>query len=184
MAPLNETDIVARIRNGEVDAFAQIVEFYQAPIIRYLYRMTGDYSMAQDLAQETFVNAYKGILKNDSDLSFRAWLYRIATNNARQYHRRNQLLSFIPFAHFSGDSTLSHKTSSDDIEQEVVVQDILLRIPYDQQQCMILHFIEGLKYREIGEILGLSEDAVRMRVARGREAFRREYGLRMGGEVR
>ena len=76
---MEEAQVIDMVRAGEVDAFAEIVEHYQAPILRYLYRLTGDYQMAQDLAQDTFLQAYKGILKTKADLSLKAWLYRIAT---------------------------------------------------------------------------------------------------------
>lgn len=184
MPSLDEAQILAEVRHGNGDAFAKIVACYQEPIIRYLYRLTGDHGVAQDLAQETFLNAYRGILKSDTAISVKPWLYRIATNNARQYHRRRRLVSFVPLTRLRKDGAPSNHVSADNVEQHIIVQDILLRIPYDQRQCMILHFVEGLKYREIAEIIGLSEDAVRMRVARGREAFRKEYGLRTGGEAR
>jgi len=183
MSALDEAQILAEIRNGNGDAFAKIVEHYQTDIIRYLHRLTGDNHIAQDLAQDTFLNAYRGILKHDVHFSLRAWLYKIATNNARQYHRRNRILSFIPIGRFRRDDIEAHQISPDDMEEEIMVQDILLRIPNDQRHCMILHFVEGFKYKEIAEILGTTEDAIRMRVARGREVFKKEYGARAGGKV-
>ena len=75
---MEEARVIALVRAGEADAFAEIIGYYQAPIIRYLYRLTGDYEMAKDLAQDTFLQAYKGILKTNAELSFKAWLYRIA----------------------------------------------------------------------------------------------------------
>jgi RNA polymerase sigma-70 factor (ECF subfamily) len=86
---LDETQILAEVRNGKTDAFTEIVERYQMPIQRYLYRLTGDYAMSQDIAQQTFVQAFQNILKTTNTISFRSWLYRIATNNAWQYSRRN-----------------------------------------------------------------------------------------------
>ena len=84
------THSIEQIRNGNGDAFAGIVECYQSAIVRYLYRMTGDYEAAKDLAQDTFVSVYKNIPKTDTGLSFKAWLYRIATNNALQHIRRKK----------------------------------------------------------------------------------------------
>lgn len=172
---MDEAQVIALIRTGDTDAFAEIIEQYQAPIIRYLYRLTGDYEVAQDLAQDTFLQAYKGILKTKSELSFKAWLYRIATNNALQLRRRKRLLSFIPFAN-SGKSDISTiEASSDCVEERIMIKEALLKVPGEQRTCMVLHFVEGLKYREIAEILGISEDAVRKRVARGSQEFRKAY---------
>jgi len=177
---LEEAKIIALVRTGEADAFAEIIEHYQAPIIRYLYRLTGDYEMAKDLAHDTFVQAYKGILKTTAELSFRAWLYRIATNNAWQHRRRKKLLSFIPFT--SREKDVSATGNQADCPGEALaIHEALLKISKEQRTCLVLHFVEGFKYKEIAETLGCSEDAVRKRVARGRKLFISLYNREGGG---
>ena len=166
---MEEARVIALVRAGEADAFAEIIKHYQASIIRYLYRLTGDYEMAKDLAQDTFIQAYKGILKTDAELSFRAWLYRIATNNARQHRRRKRLLSFIPFT--SKDHDIPDRENGGGPAEKLAINEALLKIPEEQRACLVLHFVEGFKYREIGETLGCSEEAVRKRVARGKKLF-------------
>ncbi len=179
---MNDAQVLTLVREGDIDAFAEIVEQYEQSIIRYLYRLTGDYSVAQDLAQDTFANAYRAILKTEAELSFKAWLYKIAGNNARQYHRRNRLLTFIRFSDLGKDHQPSEDSLSVDVERRMMVESAILKVPFNQRQCMVLHFVEGLKYREIGEVLGVSENTVRKRVARGREVFKREYFSQVGGE--
>lgn len=172
---MEEAQVIALVRAGEVNAFAEIVEHYQAPIQRYLYRLTGDYQMAQDLTQDTFLQAYKGILRTNADLSFKAWLYRIAINNAWQHRRRKKLVSFIPFNdHMESDIPVT-EIPSDCMGEKMAIQEALTKVPEEQRTCLVLHLVEGFKYREIAETLGISEDAVRMRVARGKEAFQRLY---------
>jgi RNA polymerase sigma-70 factor (ECF subfamily) len=177
---LEAVSIIAMMRAGSVDAFAEIVEHYQVPIVRYLYRLTGDYETAQDLAQETFIQAYNGILKTNSELRLKAWLYRIATNNARQYHRRRRLLSFIPFDGLRKSGASKDENQSDSTGEEMAIREALRKVPADQRACLVLHYVEGFKYREIAETLGISEDAVRKRISRGKQVFRRLYN---GGEV-
>jgi len=178
---LEAVSIIAMMRTGSVDAFAEIVEHYQVPIIRYLYRLTGDYETAQDLAQETFIQAYNGILKTNSELRLKAWLYRIATNNAWQYHRRRKLLSFIPFDGLRKSDAPKVENQSDSTGEEIAIREALHQVPAEQRACLVLHYVEGFKYREIAETLGISEDAVRKRISRGKQVFRRLYN---GGEVR
>lgn len=169
----DEAQIINLVRAGDTDAFTGIVERYQGPIIRYLDRLTGEYEVALDLAQDTFVRAYQGILKTDTSLSLQAWLYKIATNLARQHHRRKKILTFIPFAHVEEpESSLS---ADDRAEGNMAINEALLKVPEKQRACLVLHFVEGLKYREIAEALGISEDAVRKRVVRGCEQFRQAY---------
>lgn len=174
---MEEAKVIALVREGEVDAFAEIIEHYQVAIIRYLYRLTGDYEMAKDLTQDTFVQAYKGILKANADLSFKAWLYRIATNNALQHHRRKKLLSFIPLT----QDIPATGNQADCPGEAAAIRVALLKVPEEQRTCMVLHFVEGFKYREIAETLGCSEEAVRKRVARGRKLFIGLYGRGGGG---
>ncbi len=180
---MDEAHVIALVRKGNADAFAEIVEHYQAPIGRYLYRLTGDYEVTQDLVQDTFLKAYQSILKTDSELSFKAWLYRIATNNALQYHRRRRLISFIPFADSTKHDTPTVEAPSGHVEERLLIEEALLKIPHDQKACMVLHFVEGFKYREIADVLGVTEDAVRKRVARGSKEFRELY-RQGGGEVK
>jgi RNA polymerase sigma-70 factor (ECF subfamily) len=129
--------------------------------------------VALDLTQDTFVRAYQGILKTDAELSLKAWLYKIATNLARQHHRRRRILAFVPFAH-AGQSKAS-STANNHTEENMAINEAMLKVPDKQRACMVLHFVEGLKYREIAATLGISEDAVRKRVIRGCEQFRRAY---------
>jgi len=178
---LEEAYVISQVRAGKADAFTEIVTYYEASILRYLYRLTGDRGVAQDLTQDTFVQAYKGILKTKNEISFKAWLYRIATNNALQFQRRKRLLSFIPFTRSEEMNIPSTEDTSARIDERIVIEEVLLKVPQEQRVCMVLHFVEGLKYREVAEIIGISEDAVRMRVARGRQTFLKIYN---GKEVK
>jgi RNA polymerase sigma-70 factor (ECF subfamily) len=175
---LESLDMVARVRAGDVDAFAAIVLQFQSRIVQYLYRLTGDEELARDLAQDTFVQAYKGITKRPPDFSLKAWLYRIATNNALQYIRRRALVCFVPL---SGDSMLDAEGDvAEKAGEATAVHEALLKVPEKLRVCMVLHLVDGFRHREIAEMLGISEDAVRMRVARGNEEFRRQYAASGG----
>lgn len=181
---MDEARTVEQIREGNDDAFDEIVVRYEAPLLRYLSRLTGDGEFAKDLTQKTFLDAYKGILATGEDLSLKAWLYRIATNNALQHIRRNKVLSFIPFSRIGDVVTGRFKAPEAPLDEKVAVEEALLRVPADQRTPMVLHFVEGFRYREIAELLGISEEAVRKRVARGSKLFRSEYTEQSEGELR
>ena len=172
---LEDGQIIALVKSGDTGSFAGIIERYEAPVFRYLYRLTGDYETALDLRQDTFIQAYKGILKTDIQVSFKAWLYRIATNNVLQLRRRQRLLSFIPFKKDAEPDGPGGGSRPDFTGEQAEVQDILDRLPREQRICMLLHFIEGFTYREIAATMGTSEEAVRKRVARGSRKFKRLY---------
>jgi len=180
---LDEISVLESVRNGNADAFAEIIEKYQVPIIRYLYRLTGEWETANDLAQDTFIQAYRSIPKTQIQTSFRSWLYKIATNISRQYFRKYKPHKVT---NLEGSGIESHSASTDSAEtvlENLMIRETLLRLKEDKRNCLLLHFWEGLKYREITEILGISEEAVRKRVMKSCKDFRRQYEL-MSGENR
>jgi RNA polymerase sigma-70 factor, ECF subfamily len=179
---LENEEAVIRAQAGDVEAFGELVACFQSRIIRYLYRMTGDTELARDLAQDTFLQAYRGLAKTTPNLPFQTWLYRIATNNVLQHHRKKRSSASVG-SDIDTESENTFPTSPDSSYQITEIQEILLAIPEKLRVCMVLHFIDGFKYREIATMLRVSEDAVRMRVARGSDEFRKRFNAE-GGEVR
>jgi RNA polymerase sigma-70 factor (ECF subfamily) len=177
---LDEAIILEAVRTGDTDAFAGIIEQYQLPITRYLYRLTGDWETARDLAQDTFVQAYKSILKIKFDTSFKAWLYRTATNNSHRFFRKYKPQKMISSEVASGVENLTSKDRPEHVIESLAIRETLRRVDKDRRVCLLLHFWEGLKYREIAGIIGISEEAVRKRVTRGCREFREKYRLQTG----
>jgi len=171
---LDETTAVSLVRAGNTDAFNDIVEQYHASIHRYLYRLIGDYELTRDLVQDTFIQAYESMIKTKSRLSLRAWLYKIAENNARQHYRRKKLVAFIHFSSADADD-IPAGNQWEETTRSIAIKEALLKVPYRNRVCMILHFSEGFTYREIAETLGISKEAVRKRVSRGSLEFRKHY---------
>jgi RNA polymerase sigma-70 factor (ECF subfamily) len=164
---LEEIQVLTLAKNGDTAAFTEIMKSYQKPILRYLFRLTGDYEMAQDLAQETFTQAFEGINKLNADLAFKTWLYRIATNNAMQFHRRRKVFSIFLFNHFGKSRVSTDEGIPEHVFENLALKEALHKLPGEQRACLVLHYIEGFQYREIAHTVGISEEAVRKRVARG-----------------
>lgn len=174
---MDESTAIAGLRAGNLDAFAGIIDGYQTQIIRYLYRLTGDLELARDLTQDTFVQAFESIPKSDPSSLFqlKPWLFKVATNKAMQYYRRKNIIHFIHLGQNHDVSTSDNRDPAGEIIERLSVQEALCRIAVQQRTCLVLHFVEGFRYREIADTLGISEDAVRMRVMRGQQAFRKFY---------
>jgi RNA polymerase sigma-70 factor (ECF subfamily) len=179
---LDEAFLLESVRSGNADAFAGIIEQYQLPITRYLYRLTGDWETARDLAQDTFIQAYKSILKTNFNTSFKAWLYKTATNSAHQHFRKHKPHKVVSTEATAKDETLTARDNTGSIIENLTIREALLGVDKDRRTCLLLHFWEGLRYREIAEIIGISEDAVRKRVARGCQEFRKRYQSPTGEE--
>ena len=94
---MEDIQLIALIRDGNAEAFGQVIERYQSPIGAYLYRLTGEYETARDLTQDTFIQAYQSLRKNKHEIQLKAWLYGIATNKALQYRRHKKIITFVPF---------------------------------------------------------------------------------------
>ena len=94
---MDEQQIVALACKGNTAAFGELVNTYRDPILRYLYRLTGDMQKADDLTQDTFLKAYQNLSSIRLEAAFRPWLYRIATRTVHSYWRRARLKTFISF---------------------------------------------------------------------------------------
>jgi RNA polymerase sigma-70 factor (ECF subfamily) len=172
---MDEQQLIALARKGDTVAFGELVKTYRDPILRYLYRLTGDMEKASDLTQDTFLKAFQKINGIRSEPAFKAWLYRIATRTAHSYWRRARLRAFISLDGVKPSSEETIAAPAENIEEKIAVRRALLEVPRNQRECLVLHFVGGFKYREIAATLGISEDAVRKRIARGKEVFRDAY---------
>jgi RNA polymerase sigma-70 factor (ECF subfamily) len=164
--------LVARIRAGDDDAFETLVGQYQAPLFRYLRGFVGDAEHARDLVQDTFLRAYKSLGSLEDPSLLRSWLYRIAHNQACSALRRRRLISWLPLlpAHHSQDPAPDRSAI-----EAARVEEALGRIPLDQRAPLLLHLVAGFSYVEIAGLLNVTEGTVRMRISRGRAAFRVAY---------
>jgi len=171
-----EQQLITLARKGNTDAFGELVKTYRDLILRYIYRLTGDMEKADDLTQDTFLKAYKNLNSIRSEAAFKPWLYRIATRTVHSYWRRANLKKFISF-----DGVKTTGGTAENIEDKIDVRRALLEVPFKQRECIVLHFMGGFTYREIAANLGISEDAVRMRITRGKEIFKEAYKTN-GGE--
>jgi RNA polymerase sigma-70 factor, ECF subfamily len=170
----DDGDLVARARAGDPVAFERLFERYHAPILNYLHRMVGDRALAEDLAQDAFVKAYRALPGTRPDLAFKAWLYRIATNTAISHLRRRRLVKWIPFVpeqeHAAGDSIERSVGRKHDVEQA------LARIPQHYAAALLLRHYQGLSLAETAQALEITENAAKLRLFRARKAFAAAYG--------
>lgn len=164
---------VQRARDGDLDAFDQIMLCYESRLLRFLTALVGDGELAQELCQDTFLAAYQALPKTCGEMRLSAWLHTIAINRARSHHRRRKLRSFLPFT----DDQLPPAPGN--IQESVATNDTVRRViaqmPIQYVQVLLLQTSSGLSCREIASVLGCSEGAVKVRLLRARQSFRRLY---------
>lgn len=164
--------LVARARRGDAAAFTRIFEQYNSRIVNYIYGLVHDRELANDLAQDSFLKAYKALPRMDDDLRLLPWLYRIAGNTAFSALRRRKLIRWLPLL---SDGIAATNTDGHVVEAEAVAR-ALAKLPSKYAAPLLLHSHEGMSCPEIAEILGISTGAVKTRLFRAREAFRLAYG--------
>ncbi len=180
-------DEVTRLRAGDAQTFRLLMERLQGPVTGYLHRLVGEREVALDLAQDTFLQVYKEIGNTSSHLQLDAWIYRIATNYGLRYLNRKRLRQFIPFS-FSSDGrsvedmqepSLVETSFEERTETGMLIQEAFSKLSPMDAVCVQLHYSAGFTYEQIGSIVNISSEAVRKRVARGVEKFRKVYAQDM-----
>jgi RNA polymerase sigma-70 factor (ECF subfamily) len=162
----DEGQLISRAISGDVDAFGELYTLHQDAIYRYVYFRLADSKDAEDLTEQTFLNAWEAVADYD-DLGkpFASWLYRIAHNLVIDFYRQNKKKSYLfnevqeNSIYQSEKSALQHVIENEEIE---FLARAIAQLTEDQQQVVILRFVEGLSHSEVAEILEKNEGACRM----------------------
>lgn len=183
-----EAHFVERLQAGEAAAFDRLVSEQSSAIYALLYRLTEDMEEARDLAQETFLQAFRNIKHFRGDADLRTWLYRIAINQARnrwrwwRRRRRDQTLSLdtndaakdLQFTEGGGDKGGGNpEQQALARERERLLTEALRALKSSQREVVILRDVEGLSYEEVAAALGVGIGTVKSRLSRGRMELRR-----------
>lgn len=153
---------------------AQLFDHYSDAIFAYLYRLLGSREAAEELAQETFLRAFNARQRLAQAVNQRAWLYRVATNAAFDALRRQRRFAWLPWNALD-DLHATHQDVAEAANQRDAVEKALLALPVGYRAPLLLHSYDGLSVLEVADALGISEGAVKMRLRRAREMFKRAY---------
>ena len=171
-------DLIARVRSGDQQAFQLIFDRYSRPIISFVYDITNDRELSEELMQETFVRAYKnlGTLRGDAKLS--TWLFGIAKNVAREHSRsRQRAARNVELDDEAVKELRDGKLPPDDslINKELnnVIRDALSRLDDDKRLVFALKVFQQQSYEEIAAITGFSIAKLKTDLHRARLEMRR-----------
>ena len=178
-----DQELVRRVQKGDKKAFDILVRKYQNRVTNLISRYVYDPAETLDVAQETFIKAYRALPNFRGDSAFYTWLYRIAINTAKNHlvakGRRLPLadVDTQEAEQFQGESPLKdyetpeHVLQRDDIEK--VVFETIDSLPEDLRTAITLREIDGLSYEEIADAMSCPVGTVRSRIFRAREAIER-----------
>ncbi len=167
----SDETLMAEFCEGNMQAFDALFERYRQPIYAYLGRLVGRRS-AEDLTQATFLSVIRGRGRFRADARFRPWLFAIATNAARDLMRRGRVEELTPDGELPGFATAENGAPEPDPGMEKAVHRALQQLPESQRLAITMHRFQNLSFAEIGEALGLSESAAKVRAHRGYERLR------------
>jgi RNA polymerase sigma-70 factor, ECF subfamily len=176
--------LVERTVAGDQKAFELLVIKYQRRIQRLIGRMVRDVDLVEDIAQETFIRAYRALAQFRGEAQFYTWLYRIAVNTAKKALmdlKRNPTVSENSFKSDDDDETspLENELTSSETPEAVLASKEIAQmvnaamdaLPEELRQAITLREIEGLSYEEIAEAMNCPIGTVRSRIFRAREAI-------------
>jgi RNA polymerase sigma-70 factor, ECF subfamily len=183
---LTDAEVMLRVKTGDDSAFDYLVQKYRRPMVNFMYRMVHNTAAAEDLAQDVFLRIYRSRANYEASAKFTTWLYRIATNLAVNYtrdtrHERPEntvnldepneetgLVVEIADGSLTAEETLVRREKLNAIRQRVH------SLPERQRLAVVMHKYQQMDYRQIAEVLKLSESATKSLLFRAYETLRQQ----------
>ena len=180
-----DPEIVARVQRaqaGDEQAFAELFEQLQAPVLNYAHQILSDRSSAEDVTQDAFLVAHQRLGMLGPPYDFKSWVYRIAGNLAIDQIRKDRRLVDLEDADVRGEPPTTRRPPEKQVrrgEQQRMIRRSLDRLPPAYRQALVLREVHDLSYDELARALDCSYDSARQLVHRARLRFREAHGLRL-----
>ena len=168
----SDSQLVAAVVNGDVDAFSVLIERYRNLHFRFAVRMLGDHADAEDVLQSAFVRAYRNLRKCRDPERFGAWLYSIVINECRTFEARRgrRQRRFVSYQAVEPAALAAPNGMDEGTAEEI--QRALDLLPVDQREAFVLKHVEDLSYERMSDLTGIGVSALKMRVKRACERLR------------
>jgi RNA polymerase sigma-70 factor (ECF subfamily) len=183
-ASMEDSAIMLELSGGNMIAFDYLLRKYRKPIVSFMYRMTHNQAVAEELAQEVFLRVYRSRETYRAEARFSTWLYRIATNlgvnHARDTrHERSASTVYLDEPDAETGSTPDVADSTPTVEADLLrsermnaIREFVMGLPERQKMAVLMHKYEGMDYRQIGDVLKLSESATKSLLFRAYQTLR------------
>jgi RNA polymerase sigma-70 factor, ECF subfamily len=181
---LSDAQVMLRVKAGDDSAFDYLVQKYRRPMLNFMYRMAHNSAAAEDMAQEVFLRVYRSRESYEASAKFTTWLYRIASNLAvnhardTRHERPENTVSLDEPDQNTGltmdvaDDSLSAEEAIVRRERLAAIRQRVQALPERQRMAVIMHKYQQMDYRQIAEILKLSESAIKSLLFRAYETLR------------
>jgi RNA polymerase sigma-70 factor (ECF subfamily) len=182
--PASDAAIMLRAAAGDESAFNYLAGKYHRPIIHFLFRMVRNQAVAEELAQDVFLRVYRSRQSYRAEARFTTWLYRIATNLAVNHardtrHERAARSVYLDAPDEETGTTPDVASKEPSVEQSLLreermkaIRTHVMALPERQRTAVLMHKYQGMDYREIGEVLKMSESATKSLLFRAYQTLR------------
>ncbi len=183
-AGMEDAEVMLALSAGNMAAFDVLVQKYRKPIIHFMFRMVHNEAVAEELAQEVFLRVYRSRATYRAEARFSTWLYRIATNLGVNHARDTRHERSAPTVYLDepdtdtgttpdvADQTPSAEASLLRRERMAAIREHVMALPERQRMAVLMHKYEGMDYKQIGEVLKLSESATKSLLFRAYQTLR------------
>jgi RNA polymerase sigma-70 factor, ECF subfamily len=183
---LTDADMMLRVKAGDDSAFDYLVQKYRRAMVNFMYRMAHNAAVAEDLAQEVFLRVYRSRGSYEASAKFTTWLYRIATNLAVNHARdtrreRPENMVSLDEPDEETGTTMDVPDSSMNVEENLVrrerlqaIRNTVQQLPERQRMAVIMHKYQQMDYKQIADVLKLSESATKSLLFRAYESLREQ----------
>lgn len=179
----DDKGLIQRCKQGELEAFNELVARYEKLVFHVAYRLSGNYDDANDVAQEAFIRVFNSIGTFRGDANFTTWLYRIVTNvylderKKAKSHMQTSIDDYIELEENSVsrqivDDGPTPEQSVQKMERDQILQQAIMSLPEYQRVMIVLYHTQGKSYEEIAEIMNLAIGTVKSRLNRARLALK------------
>jgi RNA polymerase sigma-70 factor (ECF subfamily) len=171
-----DADLMVRVRAGDREAFAELVDRHKDAVVNYLTRLSGSRDRAEDLGQETFLRLFRSAGGYVEQGYLRAYLFRIATNLVRSEERRERRQRLL-LPLLGGEPDRSEPTAHAGLLRQEMKRELataVARLPLRYRVPLVLHEIEGWSYADVAAELDCREGTIKSRIHRGRQSLKRQ----------
>jgi RNA polymerase sigma-70 factor (ECF subfamily) len=165
--------LIERVLSGDITALSKIIAKYQNIIYSYLLKMCLSREDAEDMTQEVFIKFYNNLYKFDRRCKVLTWMFKIAINTFRTEYRKRKNRP----CQESDDALVYLSCNSEEFPEHIYerkeslreISELINALDFDQKNALLLKYIHGFSYREVGEVLGISESAAKMKAQRAKK---------------
>jgi len=181
-----DAEVMLRVKAGDQSAFDYLVQKYRRPLVSFMYRMARNTAAAEDLAQEVFLRVYRSRQTYEASAKFTTWLYRIATNLAVNHardtrHERPEVTVSLDEPNEETGTTLDVADGTITAEEALLQRERMAAIrskvealPERQKLAVIMHKYQQMDYKQIADVLKLSESATKSLLFRAYQTLREQ----------